>query len=101
MRTVDQELQTITDYDPGKGVLLRAKAIKVGAAPVDNVAKWAWDDADYEDVLMFVKTPQSAVPEPVSADAEEIAAIKAELKDLKASLESLTSSIKNLIHTDH
>ena len=98
MRTVDQELQTITDYDPGKGVLLRAKAIKVGAAPVDNVA---WDDADYEDVLMFVKTPQSAVPEPVSADAEEIAAIKAELKDLKASLESLTSSIKNMIHTDH
>lgn len=95
MRTVNQDLQTITEYDLGKGMLLPAKAIKEGVAPIDNVTKWAWAEDDYEDVMMYVETPEGA-EEYISPEAKELEAIKTELKGLKEGIDYLIGAINKL-----
>ena len=62
MRVVNRNLETITDYDLEKGILIPTKAIKEDATPIDNVTKFAWDDADYEDVQMYMPNPTAEVP---------------------------------------
>lgn len=96
MRTVNQHLQTITEYDLGKGILLPAKAIKEDAAPIDNVTKWAWAEDDYEDVMMYVETPEETEGY-VSQEAKELEAIKAELKGLRDGIDYLVSAINKLV----
>ena len=96
MRTVNQHLQTITEYDLGKGILLPAKAIKEDAAPIDNVTKWAWAEDDYEDVMMYVETPEETEGY-VSQEAKELEAIKAELKGLKDGIDYLIGAINKLV----
>lgn len=96
MRTVNQHLQTITEYDLGKGILLPAKAIKEDAATIDNVTKWAWAEDDYEDVMMYVETPEET-EEYVSQEAKELEAIKAELKGLRDGIDYLVSAINKLV----
>lgn len=96
MRTVNQHLQTITEYDLGKGILLPAKAIKEDAAPIDNVTKWAWAEDDYEDVMMYVETPTETEGY-VSQEAKELEAIKTELKGLKDGIDYLVSAINKLV----
>lgn len=96
MRTVNQHLQTITEYDLGKGILLPAKAIKEDAAPIDNVTKWAWAEDDYEDVMMYVETPAETEGY-VSQEAKELEAIKTELKGLKDGIDYLVSAINKLV----
>ena len=96
MRTVNQHLQTITEYDLGKGILLPAKAIKEDAAPIDNVTKWAWAEDDYEDVMMYVETPEKTEGY-ISQEAKELEAIKAELKGLRDGIDYLVSAIGKLI----
>lgn len=96
MRTVNQHLQTITEYDLGKGILLPAKAIKEDAAPIDNVTKWAWAEDDYEDVMMYVETPEETEGY-ISQEAKELEAIKAELKGLRDGIDYLVSAIGKLI----
>lgn len=96
MRTVNQHLQTITEYDLGKGILLPAKAIKEDAAPIDNVTKWAWAEDDYEDVMMYVETPEETEGY-VSQEEKELEAIKAELKGLRDGIDYLVSAIGKLI----
>lgn len=96
MRTVNQHLQTITEYDLGKGILLPAKAIKEDAAPIDNVTKWAWAEDDYEDVMMYVETPEE-IEEYVSPEAKELEAIKTELKGLKDGIDYLIGAINKLV----
>ena len=96
MRTVNQHLQTITEYDLGKGILLPAKAIKEDAAPIDNVTKWAWAEDDYEDVMMYVETPEETEGY-VSPEAKELEAIKTELKGLKDGIDYLVSAINKLV----
>lgn len=96
MRTVNQHLQTITEYDLGKGILLPAKAIKEDTAPIDNVTKWAWAEDDYEDVMMYVETPEETEGY-VSPEAKELEAIKAELKGLRDGIDYLVSAIGKLI----
>lgn len=59
MRFVNQNLETITDFDLKKGFLIPAKAIKEDATPIDNVTKFAWDDADYEDVQMYMPNQET------------------------------------------
>ena len=54
MRVVNQALKTITEYDLNKGYLVPATAVKEDATPIDNVTKFAWADADYEEVQMYV-----------------------------------------------
>ena len=96
MRTVNQHLQTITEYDLGKGIRLPAKAIKEDAAPIDNVTKWAWAEDDYEDVMMYVETPEETEGY-VSQEAKELEAIKAELKGLRDGIDYLVSAINKLV----
>lgn len=96
MRTVNQHLQTITEYDLGKGILLPAKAIKEDAAPIDNVTKWAWAEDDYEDVMMYVETPEETEGY-VSQEEKELEAIKTELKGLRDGIDYLVSAIGKLI----
>ena len=96
MRTVNQNLQTITEYDLGKGILLPAKAIKEDAAPIDNVTKWAWAEDDYEDVMMYVETPEETEGY-VSQEEKELEAIKTELKGLRDGIDYLVSAIGKLI----
>ena len=54
MRVVNQALKTITEYDLNKGYFVPATAVKEDAAPIDNVTKFAWADADYEEVQMYI-----------------------------------------------
>lgn len=96
MRTVNQHLQTITEYDLGKGILLPAKAIKEDAAPIDNVTKWAWAEDDYEDVMMYVETPEETEGY-VSQEAKELEAIKTELKGLKDGIDYLIGAVNKLV----
>ena len=96
MRTVNQQGETITDYDLSKGVLTPAKVIREDAAPIDNVIKWAWADADYEDVLVYVETPGETEGY-VSQEAKELEAIKAELKGLRDGIDYLVSAINKLV----
>ena len=96
MRTVNQHLQTITEYDLGKGILLPAKAIKEDAAPIDNITKWAWAEDDYEDVMMYVETPEETEGY-VSQEEKELEAIKTELKGLRDGIDYLVSAINKLV----
>ena len=96
MRTVNRDLQPITEYDLEKGSLLPAKAIREDAAPIDNVTKWAWAEDDYEDVMMYVETPEDA-GEYISQETKELEAIKAELKGLKDGIDYIIGAINKLI----
>ena len=96
MRVVNQDLQTIADYDLRKGRLVQAKAVLEDAAPIDNVIKWAWAEDDYEDVMMYVETPEES-EEYVSPEAKELEAIKTELKGLKDGIDYLIGAINKLV----
>lgn len=96
MRVVTQDLQTIADYDLRKGRLVQAKAVREDAAPIDNVTKWAWAEDDYEDVMMYVETPEET-EEYVSPEAKELEAIKTELKGLKDGIDYLIGAINKLV----
>lgn len=96
MRTVNQQGETITDYDLSKGVLTPAKVIREDAAPIDNVTKWAWAEDDYEDVMMYVETPEETEGY-VSPEAKELEAIKTELKGLRDGIDYLVSAINKLV----
>lgn len=96
MRVVTQDLQTIADYDLRKGRLVQAKAVREDAAPIDNVTKWAWADDDYEDVMMYVETPEETEGY-ISQEAKELEAIKTELKGLKDGIDYLIGAINKLV----
>ena len=66
MRVVNKYLETLREYDLDKGILIPATAIKEDAVPIDNVTKFAWDDEDYEDAMMYVLNPET--PEPTQAE---------------------------------
>lgn len=74
MRVVNEHFETITEYDLTAGKLVQTKAIRDDATPVDNVTKFAWDDADYEDVYMYI-------PDPVISVADQIAILQIELDE--------------------
>ena len=57
MRIVDENSNTITEYDLSLGSLIETQVIKEGAEPINNVNKFAWADDDYEDVLMYIPNP--------------------------------------------
>ena len=55
MRIFDQdgnELQE-SELDLSLGYLTKGTVIKEGAAPIDDVTKFAWDDDDYEQVPYY------------------------------------------------
>ena len=66
------------DIDSEKGKLISFLAIREGAVPIDNVTKFAWDDEDYEEALMYVPsadTPEETTAQQRIADLEEALAL--------------------------
>ena len=55
MRTVNENFETIDEslVDLSKGYLTKAIAIREDATPIDDITKFAWDNGDYEDVMMY------------------------------------------------
>ena len=96
MRVVDQFLTTITEYDLDKGTLIPTRAVKEDADPINNVIKWAWDDDDYEDVMMYIEMAEETEGY-ISQEAKELEAIKAELKGLRDGIDYLVSAINKLV----
>lgn len=72
MKVINQKHELITDYDQTTGHLINTKIIKEDATPIDNITKFAWDEADYEDVKMYV-------PNRVKTTAEQISELKGKL----------------------
>ena len=63
------------DCDLTAGVLLEETIIRPGAAPVDNVTKFAWAAEDFEPILRYVQVPEA------QRAAERIARLKQQLAD--------------------
>ena len=42
------------DIDPERGRTVQTNRIKPDAKPVDNITKFAYEDADYEDILLYI-----------------------------------------------
>ena len=57
MRVIDQNGKTLTEYDLSQGRLVPTQGIREDATPIDDVTKFAWDDEDYEDVLLYIHSP--------------------------------------------
>lgn len=55
MRIVDKEHNTITDCDLSKGILSKSIILKNNIIPIDGINKIAYDDDDYEEVLMYIE----------------------------------------------
>lgn len=76
MRTVNESFETIDDslVDLSKGYLTKAIAIREDATPIDDVTKFAWDDDDYEDVMMYClyKEDDSDIPSFEPTESEKI-----------------------------
>ena len=72
MRVINENFETITEYDLSTGQLFPATVIREDAVPIDNITKHAWADDDYEKVQMYV-------PFPVKTTEEQIAELKAQL----------------------
>lgn len=70
MRIVNMQYQTIqeSDVDLNVGYLEKARIIRVDATPIDNITKWAWDDDDYEDVMVYVIPPEEETVEAISTE---------------------------------
>ena len=47
-------LEELEDYDLSLGRLTKAIVIKKDAVPIDNETKFAWDDDDYEEAMLYV-----------------------------------------------
>lgn len=73
MRIVNQNFETITEYDLSSGRLETVMAVKVDASPIDNVNKFAWADEDWEDVQMYI-------PNPIKSTEDRMAELKRELE---------------------
>lgn len=72
MRVINQNYETITEYDLSEGRMVLTTVVRADAAPIDNVKKFAWADEDYEEVQMYV-------PNPVKTVQQQIAERKAQL----------------------
>ena len=73
MRVVNENFETITEYDLTLGRLVDTVAIKEDATPIDDIEKFAWANEDYEQVQMYV-------PNPILTAEEQIAELKRELE---------------------
>lgn len=68
MRVINQNHETITNYDLNAGYLVPTQAVREGAVPIDNKTKWAWAEEDWEEVLMYFPHTGSTIAEPTTDD---------------------------------
>lgn len=53
MIILNESMEEITEYDAAKGSLTQTVRIRPDAQPIDNVTKFAWEDGDYEAVMVY------------------------------------------------
>lgn len=77
MRILDEQGQPLTEEqcDLTAGFLRQETIIRPEAEPIDNVAKFAWADEDYETILRYVAVPEA------ERRAERIAQLKHRLAE--------------------
>lgn len=74
MRVVDTDGRDLTSYDLAQGELHEATVIRDNAVPIDGVTKVAWDDEDYETVMMYTPFPAKTGADVTAAMREACAA---------------------------
>lgn len=75
MRILDEQGRPLTEEqcDLTNGYLREEAVIRPDAEPIENVAKFAWADEDYETILRYVAVPEA------QRRAERIAQLKRQL----------------------
>lgn len=79
MRVINENYETITEYDLSAGHLYTTIAIKEDALPIDNVTKFAWADDDYEEVQMYVPNREETYQ---PTDKERLEALEVALLEM-------------------
>lgn len=95
MRILDEEGVEVPDPDLEAGFLAEVEVVRPDAAPVDDIAKFAWADEDYERALRYVRwkpgeresaeaarDEESRRAELVATAPERIAALEASTDDV-------------------
>lgn len=62
MRVVNENFETLTEYDLTAGYLVPAVVIREDAAPIDGETKVAWADEDYEEARMYIPGTRPEAP---------------------------------------
>ena len=62
MIILNESMEEITEYDAAKGSLTQTVRIRPDAQPIDNVGKFAWEDGDYEAVMIYTPYAEDTVP---------------------------------------
>lgn len=77
MRIIDEQGNEITQEqaDPSLGTICKTTIIRPEATPIDNITKYAYADEDYEDVIIYTRTPDDVLT------ANRIAELKRNLAD--------------------
>ena len=83
MRVVNENYETITEYDLTKGYLVPTTLIKEDAKPIDNITKYAWADDDYEVAQMYLLNPSEEIADPEPTLQERVASLEMELAAAK------------------
>lgn len=66
MRVINEDGDDVESPDLDAGCVILTKIVRAGAAPIDDVDKFAWDDEDYEDGGIY----HAWTPEEVEARSE-------------------------------
>ena len=97
MRTIDENGNDIADVDESKGVLTNATTIKPDAAPIDNKTKWAWDDDDYEEVLVWHEYTEEELSEGDAVTLDDVTDALADISDTVSTNADDLSTISDAI----
>lgn len=66
MRIIDRSGNTLNEYDLELGYLSPSMVIREGAKPIDDIEKFAWDDDDYEEVMIYELFPKEDTTAPLT-----------------------------------
>lgn len=87
MRVVNENFETLTEYDLEAGYLIPAVVIRQDAAPIDGETKFAWADEDYEEAQMYI--PGTLPEEPAESPQTGLTGILTLLTGLEQRLARL------------
>ena len=97
MRIIDENGNDIADVDESKGQLTNATIIKSDAAQIDNETKWAWDDDDYEEVLVWHEYTEEELAERGSVTLDDVTDALADISDTVSTSADDLSTISDAI----
>lgn len=71
----NEEIQE-SDCDLNLGVLVPSQMLKADAAPIDNVTKFAWNEEDFEDVMLYIvlRTPEDCTEQRIEEFKSKLSA---------------------------